>query len=250
MGFLTGIPMPRSFVKFLQCMLVSMVATAGFILPARSEVRTLTDQLGRTIKVEIIAVTTDTVTIKREDGQKFDMPLANLSDDDQAALRAWTKKNPDSAMPEVPTIKTVPSPKSVTMTLSRGKFDVDVTYKSEYSKESYEGWGYNVQLTNTTLAPLENLRVDYNIFGRLYSSSSQTRESGSNTVETLAAKKSVTFRTKSFRLSKWKAHDGSYNSNGTLTGVWVRLYAGDTLLQEYASPESLKTAEKWTVSRD
>jgi hypothetical protein len=240
--------MPPNPTIIRRSILIGIITAAG--LAAQAQVRTLTDQLGRTIKADVIAVSADTVTVKREDGREFELPLAHLSDDDQAWLRDWAKKNPTSAKLAGDTFKTAPSPKSVTLSMNRGKFNVDVTYNSTYSKESYEEWGYNIQLANTTLYPLENLRVDYMIFGRSYAGSSQTRESGRTTVELLGPKKSTTFRTKSFRFNKWRTSDGSYSSQGGLTGVWARLYSGDTLLHEYASPESLKTTEKWLISTD
>ncbi len=214
-------------------------------LTAVAEVRTLTDQMGRSIKADVIAVDGDIVKIRREDGQLFDMPLAKLSEEDQATLKAQSQTTPKAAESS----KAAPVPGSVAMSVSRGKFNVDVTYKSEYSKDSYEDWGYNVQLTNTTLQPIEGLRVEYNIFGRLFASSSQRVESGRRQVEALGPKKGTTFRTKSFRLNKWKSL-GSNGFSGELTGIWARLYIGDTLVQEYASPESVKAKETWTPPKD
>lgn len=212
--------------------------------PAVAQVRTLTDQMGRTIKAEVLGVEGDVVKIRREDGQHFDMPMANLSAEDQTAVKAAAKKAAAEAKLEMKAATPVPG--SVTMAVSRGKFDVDVTYSSVYSKDSYEFWGYNIQLANTTLRPIENIRVEYNIFGRLYSGSTQSVESGRQAVELLGAKKDTKFRTKTFRLNRWKSL-GSNASGGELTGVWARLYVGDTLLDEYSSPESIKTREKWVT---
>jgi hypothetical protein len=221
-----------------------MAAFAGSL--GSAQVRTLTDQMGRTIRAEVLSVEDGTVKIRREDGQLFEMSLANLSDDDQIAVKASAKKNPP-VVGEV--TKTTPVPGSVTMSVSRGKFDVDVTYKSLYSKDSYEFWGYNIQLVNTTLKPIEDVRVEYNIFGRLYSGSTQSVETGRQVVEALGAKKDTTFRTKAFRLNRWKSL-GSSGSGGELSGVWAKLYVGDTLLTEYSSPDSIKTKEKWTPPTD
>lgn len=216
-----------------------------------AQVRTLTDQLGRTIRAEVLSVEGDVVKIKREDGQLFDMPLANLSDDDQIALKAWARKNPRPAAAEEPSPPAAPAvtPASVRLNASRAKFSVDVTFKYDAYQDSYEDWGYNIEVTNTTLHPVEGLRVEYMIFGRLFASSTQTSQSGRQALDAIEARKSTSFRTKSFRMNKWKA--GGYgNSGGQLNGVWIRLYAGDTLLHDYASPESLRTREKWSISRD
>jgi hypothetical protein len=215
----------------------------------RAELRTLVDQFGRSIKADVLSVEGDIVKIKRDDGQLFDMPLKNLSDDNQAELKAWAQKNPSAAEPAQEIKFVAPSPESIKMSVSRGKFDIDVAYKSEYSQDSYEEWGYNVQLTNTTLYPIDKLRVEYNIFGRLYSSSSQRVQFGNQAVEGIGPRKSITFRTKSFRINKWKTSE-SKAYGGQLNGVWVRLYYDSTLLQEYSSPDSIKTKEKWTSVSD
>ena len=223
-------------------------------LSALAEMRTLIDQLGRSIKADVISVEAGIVKIKRADGILFDLPLKNLSDDTQAELKAWAAQNTatasaaSKAAPE--TVVFIPTEKSITMAVNRGKFDVDIAYKSEYSQDSYEEWGYNIQLTNTTLYPIDKLRIEYNLFGRRYSGSEQSVKVGSQTVEPVGSRKTISFRTsKSFRISKWKTQD-TKAYGGQLTGVWVRLYHGNTLLQEYSSPESIRTKEKWATNDD
>jgi len=59
----------------------------------QAEPQTLTDKQGRSLKAEVISVTGDQVKIKRDDGQTFNLSLANLSDDDQKRLKEWAAKN-------------------------------------------------------------------------------------------------------------------------------------------------------------
>lgn len=62
-------------------------ALAATELPARL----FTDVQGRTIEAELVAYDGgSSVTIRRADGQQFDLPLDRLSEDDQAYVRAWT----------------------------------------------------------------------------------------------------------------------------------------------------------------
>ncbi len=222
---------------------------SGAFLPA--QVRTLTDQFGRTLQAEVLALEGETVKIKREDGQLFDLPLANLSDDDQVAIKTWAQDNPPppprASTPPAQIKVPVPAAGSVTLNVSRGKFNSDTTYQSAYYKGTNEEWGYNIEVNNTTLHPIDNLRVEYIIFGKLYGGSRQTTQSGRHAVPSLEGKKTDSFRTKAFRFSKFRSSDGSYNYAGGLTGVWARLYAGDVLIAEYASPETLKTKEKWVT---
>lgn len=232
-------------VRLLSIALIALATPAG-----RAELRTFVDQFGRTIKAETVSLDGDTVRIRREDGQLFDLPVAKLSDEDQAYLKTWAAKNPRAVQSDNDAVKSVaPTAASVSLSVTKTKFNVDVTYKSEYWQDSYEEWGYNIQLANTTLGPVDGLRVEYNIFGRLYSSSDQTVVAGGQSIDPIASRKNAMFRTKPFRISKSKAIDVKAYG-GQINGVWVKLYHGDTLLQEYSTPETLKTREKWTPSRD
>lgn len=209
--------------------------------PLAAEPRTFTDQFGRTIKAEVLSVDTDIAKVKRDDGQIFDLPIAKLSDEDKAWLKSWKNSAATETKPKVFT----PVPGNVTISASRGKFDSDTTSQSAYYKEAYEEWGFSVQLTNTTLYPIENLRMEYKIYGRLYGGSTEKEQRGVKAIETLGARKSTVFRTKTFRVYKFRSSDGSYTYNGGVNGIWARLYHGDVLLGEYASPENLKTKQTW-----
>lgn len=238
--------------------LLALCLTAA---PSRSEqeMRTLTDQFGRSVNATILAVDSTTVKIRREDGQEFSLPLANLSDTDQASLKEWAVRNPGTAgtkpaeatasqekpaASETPAEKPAPKPGSLTLAASRAKFNVDVVYKSEYSKDSYEDWGYSIQLVNTTLHPITDVRVEYNIFSRLYSGSSKKVKAGVQTYNAIGSRQSVVFKTKTARINKWRSM-GVNQYGGELYGIWTRLYVGDTLLAESTNPESLISRESW-----
>ena len=210
------------------------------------EPRTFTDQFGRTIKAEVISVDANTAKVKREDGQVFDLPIEKLSEEDQAWLKNWKSPSASEAKPKVFT----PVPGSVTISASRGKFDSDTAYQSAYSKATYEEWGFSVQLTNTTLYPIENLRMEYRIYGRLHGGSQQREQRGVKAIETLGARKSAVFRTKTFRVYRFRSNSGAYTYKGGLDGIWARLYCGDVLLGEYASPENLITEQTWDSAPD
>jgi hypothetical protein len=238
---------------FIAKTMMAAVLGAFVCATGSAEPRTLTDKSGRTIKAEVLSVEGDVVKVRREDGQVFTLPLSNLSYDDQIALRKWAKANPPAATPpaaEPENKPFVPTAGSITLGVTRGKFNSDVAYQSTSFKDAYEEWGYNVQLTNTTLHSIDDLRLEYKIYGRAFSGSRQTVESGTQTIEPLGSRKSVSFRTKAFRFNKARSTDGSYNYTGGVTGVWMRLYHGSNLLHEYVSPESIKTKEQWSASTE
>lgn len=60
---------------------------------ADNEILTLISKDGQTIKAKVIALTTKTVLIRREDGQTFDLPLDRLSDESVQAIKAERERN-------------------------------------------------------------------------------------------------------------------------------------------------------------
>ena len=56
--------------------------------------RTFTDNAGRKVEAELVAVESDKIRIRRADGQIFTLPLATLSAEDQAFAAQWKAKAP------------------------------------------------------------------------------------------------------------------------------------------------------------
>lgn len=75
------------------CLLASLL---GGILAANawSEIRTWRDTAGRELQAEFVSAEGDTVRIRRQDGKEYDVPLANLSEADQAYVRARSAPEP------------------------------------------------------------------------------------------------------------------------------------------------------------
>ncbi len=226
---------------FSRISLASMLLLMPSAVSLRAETRTITDQFGRTVTAEVIAVEKDSVKIKTESGQIFSLSLATLSEADQADLRAWAKKQAPKPDTEAP------SAKSLSLLLSRGKFGSKTLYRSAYYFHIHEQWGFSIQTTNTTLKKIDDVRVDYNIFADTYSDiSSPTVQAGSNAIPSLEGKTPNVFRTKTAEVCKRKSSD-SNTSGGELRGIWVRVYVGGKLLLEQSLPETLRTTEKWTA---
>ena len=228
-------------------------------LSAFAESQTLTDQQGRTIKADVISVQNEKVTIKRDDGQTFDIPLATLSDADQSRLKAWAAKE-GSQPPPLPA-------GSVVIELSRGVFstekkDSDVKLTTgEIVKNgrttTEEKCGYSVTIQNKTSAPLENLRIEYRLFATVDSVHVKEKQGlkkksyGSN-VEAIPSLGKTVFRTETISAYKMKyngnivsAKTGDSSSRETLTGIWLRLYRGKELVSEVSTPATLMSTETW-----
>lgn len=76
------------------CTAVCFLATAH-----AEEFRTFTNAKGQSIKAKMVGVANGAVTIQREDGQQFTLPVATLSAADQAFIKASATAAPASAKP-------------------------------------------------------------------------------------------------------------------------------------------------------
>ncbi|MDF3058603.1 MAG: hypothetical protein K0R17_2818 [Rariglobus sp.] len=212
-----------------------------FAAVLQAEPRTFTDQFGRSITAELLSVEGDNVRIRREDGQLFTLSISKLTEADQKFIKDWAAK------PAPAEEKSTPDPKKLIVGLSRGKFSSRTLTKYDTYTHKHEDWGFSIQLTNQHLRPVENLRVEYNLFARTYSDiSSPTMITGSKVINAIASRGSETFRTRSTEVCKTKDTYFGYNSGGEMRGIWIRIYADDQLLIEQSSPESLMTSDKWT----
>jgi hypothetical protein len=225
-------------------------ALAGIALSLaslHSEIQTLTDKQGRSIKADVLSVENEKVKIKRDDGQTFELPLASLDGDTQRSLKEWAAK----AASQIPA-------GAITIELSRGVFDS--TKRDEIGIiTTEENWGYNLTASNRSSKPINNLKFDYVLFvkpdyepGKDENASKLKRATGSHSIDQLTGGTKSAFRTKGIKIYKQKLQPGYVWSKtrntemirDTLHGVWIKAYAGGQLVAEICSPESLTKTEK------
>ena len=237
--------------------LIVLAVLALVTPPLIAETLTLTDKQGRSITADVISVENDKAKIRRSDGQTFDLPLANLADEDQKKLRVWSAKE---------TTKPLPAG-SVQLELSRGIFqtskkDSDVTLTTGEIVENgrtttEEKWGYSVTVINKTSQSLDNLRAEYRLFAtkdsvHVKEDQGLKKKAYRSNIESIPSLGRTVFRSETISAFKMKyngnihsAKTGDTSSRETLHGIWVRLYRGDQLVQEIAMPASLSTTETW-----
>lgn len=219
----------------------------------QAEPRTFTDQFGRTITAELVSVNGDLVTIRRDDGQVFNLSISKLTEADQQYIKNWSASRPGekpSADAEKE-VKFTPDVKKLIVNLSRGKFETRTLTKYDTYTHKHEQWGYSIQLTNQHLRPVSNFRVEYNLFARTYADTSgPTLITGAKNIPVIASRGSEVFRTGSAEVCKTKDTYFGYNSGGEMRGIWIRIYVDGELLIEQSSPDSLMQSEKWTKIRD
>ena len=219
----------------------------------RAEMMELTDLFGRSIRAEPLALENETLKIRREDGAEFAIELKSLSEDDQTRLRAWAATRPKhAASPAAPEKKKDEAPKNVpdlsrvTLALSRFKAESNTIAKFEGYSHKHEMWGYSFQVTNRGLYPVEKVRLEYNLFARTFvDSGTPSVVPGKLEIDAIGSNRSESAKTKTAEVCKRKGYYTA-NNGGELRGVWVKLYVGDTLVQEEISPASLKNEVEWT----
>lgn len=206
-----------------------------------AEVRTLTDQFGRSITADVLELDGDTLKIRRDDGIVFDLPIGNLSLEDQKAIRQWAASQPKK-------VEAVfePDPKLLPCSISRVKLKTTTLtqYSTDY-KYSSELWGYSVQLTNKHLRPIEGLRAEYNIFAtNAYYTGTGNTITGTLKYDPIRPNETANEKTKGVEIRKEKSTYWG-NSGGNVDGVWIRVYYNDKLVHEVVSPESLRDTKSW-----
>ncbi len=92
---------PQPLAMISRASLLFLVASfAGALLsPAPAQARIWTDRQGRTIEAEFVSANETAVTIRRDDGRSFEVPLATLADDDRAYVAAQLAAQSPSPAP-------------------------------------------------------------------------------------------------------------------------------------------------------
>ena len=119
-------------------------------LPLSAEMRTFKNTKGEEIKAELVSATVDRAELKREDGKKFSVPLASLSEADRKWIAAWTKAHPHFKVQVAATVK-----KGVSR-----EVEGDAFVKKTKGNDCW----FQLDFKNTAAEPLKGMRVEYIIF--------------------------------------------------------------------------------------
>lgn len=241
-------------------------ATLGGL--TRLDARTLTSADGRAIEAEVLGFDgTEKVRIKRADtGQTFTLPIDTFGEADAKALRAEAKEAAEKPAPP-------PGERDIAIELSRVRFDSRKTAEDiqlsdgSTARKAFvitdEDWGYSVTLRNTTGLPVEKLRIEYLLYVKVdvvegrEGKPGLRRQAGKAAYETLPANGRATVKTSAIttretelkRGIQWRGTNDS-KTRDTLHGIWLRLYQGDKLVSETASPTTLMSEGRWSSASD
>ena len=225
-----------------------------------AETRTLTDTEGRSIRADVIAVEGEQVRIRRDDGQVFNLPMERLSETSRRELRAWAQEQASKPQPLPPGAFEVQMSR-VRFSAETRESDVKLTTGETIKNgrvTTEEKWGYSFMLTNRSNAPLTGLRAEYLLFATKDDVHKEGKKEGLRSarhrarLDDMPAQGRLDFRTESVSAFKMRykgnivsAKTGDSSSRETLHGIWIKIYRGEELIHEAASPERLMREEKW-----
>jgi len=192
-----------------------------------TEAHTFTNAGGKTIQAHIMGVTGESVSLKRDDGQTFNVVIKTFVDADQTYIWHWALL--DAAKKGTPIFK----------------FELSKTAEVPSGKNNkYGTQGYAVKVTNTTSLRVLKPVMQYQIFDNPninVPGAGLNGYSGMFNPDEIAANGTGSFETLKVT---WPGLGGQ--AIGRLMGLWVRVYDADhQLIQEWSSPPELMKKEKW-----
>jgi hypothetical protein len=143
------------------------------------------------------------------------------------------------------------------ITALQKKLDEQKNTKASDTNISKEQWQYIVTVENKQFKDLTGLDIKYMIFYKQEDFGSKNPAkvkhiTGSHPVELLKAHEKITFESDFVKLEQarlkagWYFTDGAKaNATGALSGIWVRIYQGTTLVAEMCKPTNLSFKETW-----
>lgn len=84
----------RPVIQILTVTVFSSLCISALIAEDAGEFRTFTNAQGQTLRARIVSASESDVTIRREDGKEFTMPLSRLSASDREFVASWSKTEP------------------------------------------------------------------------------------------------------------------------------------------------------------
>jgi len=148
----------------------------------------------------------------------------------------------------------LPAPYSFDFKTEKKKLEANKTTTLERSV-SNEKWCYTVTIQNQSFKDISGVDIKYIVYYKVEQEGSKVtkekHQDGSATAAVLQNNGNFVFDTDPIQLVRSQLEGGFYYPNGgrvrardSITGIWIRLYQGGTMIGEYADPPSLTTG-KW-----
>ena len=241
-------------MKALQRYLGLMVFVAVLLFathsPAGGVCRSFTDTRGRTVTGQLIGFddVRQLVTIQRADNHvTARASLADFSDSDQHYIQAWNFEHDFN--------------ESLRISSSRKTFKTPgADDDKQYSSDSIENIGYEVELTNRSGTRFESLEVEYCVFyrqGRHQEGSILFDEGvqyGRFIIESIMPDSETCLKTEPVLIlnetGPVTAFGRTEGARGAVLGLWLRIHttrpSGVVITREHFSPPGLISFKAWT----
>jgi len=202
------------------------LATLLLPLTVRAEPRTFTSADGRTIEADIVAATSENVTLKLASGQTVVSTLERFSKADRDFIAAWLKQNPAKIN------------YSFQVSYTKDKMGSS-KQKSGSVSVTVENWLCRIKLANRSGQDLDNVEVDYTVFSEQMDEGRPVLRSsrGKVTLPKIRANEELTLQTDEVQLASTQLDGGYYYVDGararqkdSLAGLAVSIrHAGKTV---------------------
>lgn len=246
------------------CQAVLSILALFTLMPAVAKPRTFTDQKGRKIEAELVAVAGKKVTLRLTNGKDYTIPIGTLSKDDQFFVEVWADMEKKSGAG-----KAGESGKSTPVIPDNIDYQFEFEVDKKRTKKGSMGkvqsgeirtdeWGFEVEVENRSRVTLEGLEMSYRIYVDPKASAKVEIDSppkffgGRVKVNPVADRAIAMVKTKSVPLKILELDpdfvftDGSRNDlEDDLEGVWIKLWHGKKKVAEYKSNNSTVKKAKW-----
>ncbi len=189
---------------------------------AKPKTHELQSKDGKSINVEILAVTANDAKVRRG-SKEFRVPMAKFSDKSQAYLKKWGQENISYS------------------------FDVESAHRLLSSGGGVHHYGYEVEIESRVSVDLKDVKIKYQV----YNTVNEMRK-GDHRIGVWYARRDITFkttagsRTKDKILWRW---DGTFGSKGRignhLGGIWLRIYHKGKMVHEHKRLGSKVRGARW-----
>ncbi len=209
----------------------------------RDAIHEFTDETGRTIRAQIYAASPVDVSIRRDDGQTFRVPLETFSEADRKLVALWH---------------------TAEILNSGNQFEFEVSRFTEKPEETATKiaeitstqMGYLITLRNRSPIPLRDLKVEYKVFKNMNlpgdSAGYPISKTGVELISVLAPRQSYEVRSATVSVAETRLQPGLIYLDGsderqsdTLEGIWIRLIKDGQILAQFSRPTRLTQEATW-----
>lgn len=218
--------------------LVSLLAAAATF----GESRTFTNKEGKEITAELIGVEKEDAVLKLANSSRVKVPVASLSDADQAFIKSWAEENKNNVTDSDIRLSIEKRSKRVAGP------DTGKDKKKDAKKVSIDNVEFICELSSYTQREISGITANYTIYKRVSTrgkegSGTKTETiDGSDTVASISANQKVTFETTGVTCEdfsqKGKKGEPASSKRETVIGIVVKLSVNGKEFLEQGYPDN------------